>query len=354
MPDDPTARPREGGTPHAQQDVRARLTRLAQRAPRPDGDGTAERVLAVNRGRRLRAGRWVAAAVAVVVLGSAATLARPDDGVPAGQAAATTPSGPPPPAIYEQPPRGSLADDPEFLAAVAALPWSPAPSGSGYSRPFDGDSRRVVYAADVPGGHRWAVVMASYGTQWVVNWFAGPRGAAPADLSEAYGPTGYARALPLALMDVSAETGPLVVLADPGVGAEYSATLDRAPDGSLVRDFTELREVDGALVGLVRTPVAFGPDTSPELFQVRNGVRTPLGFTLTTGVPPWTPTEYPDSPPDPAAVSECLTTAGFEVEAAPPSAGVYYSDPRTGELSSAEQAERDRASEACFLSASTD
>jgi hypothetical protein len=351
--DAPTARAGADG-PAGHQDVRAGLTRLAQRAPLPAGDGTAQRVLEVNRGRRVRALRWAAAAGAVVVLGTAATLARPADAVPAVQAAATAPSGPRPPAVYEQPPRGSLADDPEFLAAVAALPWSSASGGSEPSRPADAESRRVVYAADVPGGHRWAVVMARSGSQWVINWFAGPRGAAPAELSEAYGPTGYARGLPLALMDVSAETGPLVVLADPGVGAEYSATLDRAPDRSLRREFTELREVDGALVGLVRTPVAFGPDTAAELVQLRNGVRTPVGIILNTGTPPWTPTDFPETPPDPTAVAECLTAAGFTVQAAPPSAGVYFEDPRTGALSSAEEAERDRASEACYLGPATD
>jgi hypothetical protein len=116
-----------------------------------------------------------------------------------------------------------------------------------------------------------------------------------------------------------------------------------------VREFTALREVDGALVGLVRTPVAFGPDTSAELVQLRNGVRTPVGIILDTGTPPWTPTAIPEDQPDPTAVAECLTAAGFTVQAAPPSTGVYYQDPRTGELSSVEEAERDRASEACYL-----
>ncbi|MFQ1002918.1 hypothetical protein [Modestobacter sp. SSW1-42] len=334
-------------------DLRARLVRLARHAPTSGGGDTLQRALAVNRSRRLRAARWVAAAVAVVVLGTAGTLARPE-AAPAVQAAQPTPAGPPPPEVYEQPPRGSLADDPGFLAGVAALRWSPPASGSGFSRSFDGDSRRVVYAADVPGGHRWAVVMARNGSSWVVNWFAGPRGARPAEMTEAYGPTGWSRSLPLALMDVSAATGPLVVLADPGVGVEYSATLDRAPDGSLVRDFVELPEVDGVRSGLVRTPVSYGPDTAPELVQVRNGVRTPLGITLTTGTPLWAPTAYPDDPPDPSDIAECLTANGFTVQAAPPSAGVYYEDPRTGDLSSEEQAERDRAGQDCFLGTGQD
>ena len=144
--------------------VRARLTELAARASRTDGADTLDRALAADRQQRLRGLRWAAAAAAVLVLGGAATLARPADVDPASQVApASSRPGPAPPAIYTDPPRGSLADDPAFLAAVAALPWSPPPSGSGFARPFDPATRRVVYAADVPGGQRWAVVMASYG-----------------------------------------------------------------------------------------------------------------------------------------------------------------------------------------------
>ncbi|MCZ2829267.1 hypothetical protein O2W14_10530 [Modestobacter sp. VKM Ac-2986] len=334
----------------AEQDVRARLTRLARQARSPEDAGTLDRVLDVARSRRLRALCWLAAAVAVLVLGTTATLARPDP-VPAVQAAPATRTGPPPPAVYDQPPRGSLAGDPALVAELAALPWSAPPSGSGYSRPFDPATRRVVYAADVPGGHRWAVVMAGNGSQWVLNWFAGPSGAAPADLTEAFGPVQVSAADPVALMDVSADTGPLVVLTDPGVTAEYSATLDRAPDGSLVRDVVTLPEVDGVPLGLVRGPVAYGPGTSPELHVRRDGARTSVDLLLTTGTPPWARTQFPTSPPDRAAVAECLVANGFTVEAAPPSAGVYYEDPRTGDLSSAEQADRDRTSEDCFLGA---
>ncbi|NEK93061.1 hypothetical protein GCU67_02570 [Modestobacter muralis] len=332
------------------QDVRARLTRLAGHALPPADGSTLDRVLDMNRSRRLRAVRWVAAVVAVLVLGTAATLARPD-AAPAVQAAPVTRAGSPPPAAYDQPPRGSLAGDAALLAELAALPWSPPPSGSGYARPFDPATRRVVYAADVPGGHRWAVVMASNGPQWVLNWFAGPSGAAPAELTEAFGPVQVSADEPVALMDVSADTGPLVVLTDPGVAAEYSATLDRAPDGTLVRTAVTLPEVDGVPLGLVRAPVAYGPDTSPELYVRRDGVRTPVESFLMTGTPPWTRTQYPTRPPDPAEVAECLVANGFTVEAAPPSAGVYFEDPRTGDLSSTEQADRERASEDCFIGA---
>ena len=337
----------------AHQDVRARLSRLARRPRRPDGGSTAERVLAVNRARRLRAGRWAAAVAAVVVLGATAPLARPVD--PVVQAApATSRPGPPPPALYELPARGSLADEPEFLAAVAELPWSPPPSGSGFSRPFDPDTRRVVYAADVPGGHRWAVVMAGHGPQWVLNWFTGPRGAEPGELTEATPPTVFSPSEPLALMDVSADTGPLVLLGEPGATAEYSATLDRAPDGSLVRDFLSLREVAGVPAALVRTPLTSDPATSARLYLRRDGVDVQVQQVLTTGTPPWVRTDQEPRPLDPAAVEACLAAIGFTVQAAPPRDGFYYEDPRTGDLSSVEQAARDRASEECFRTGTRD
>jgi hypothetical protein len=335
-------------------DVRARLTRLAAQSAPPDGGHTADRVLAVNRHRRLRALRWAAAGAAVLVLGTAATLARPADvDAVALPAPATARAGPPPPAVYEQPPRGSLADDPDLLAAVAALPWSPPPSGSGFTRSSDPGTPRVVYAADVPGGHRWAVVVASYDQQWLVDWFTGPAGAAPGELTEATAPTTFPPGEPVALLDVSAETGPLVVLGDPGVTAAWSATLDRAPDGGLERTFTPLPEIAGVPTALVRTPVTDDPVTGGQLRVTRDGVDSDGVTLLTTGVPPWARVELGLEPPDQADVAACLTANGFTVKAAPPSAGIYVDDPRTGDLTSDQQAERDRLSRDCFTGTGT-
>jgi hypothetical protein len=331
--------------------VGARLTRLARHAPTRDGMDLAGRAIAVAHHRRLRAVRWVGAVLAVLVLVAAATLVRPEAG-PAVQAAQVT--RPPGPAVYERPPRGSLAGDAELLAAITALPWSPVPSGSGSSPFSDPSTRRVLFAADVPGGHRWAVVMASYGPQWVVNWFTGPSGADPSQLTEATAPTVWSPSEPLALLDVSADFGPLVLLTAPGATAEWSATLDRAPDRSLSREFVPLHEEDGVLVRLVRTPVTWDPTTDGELFQLREGVRSEVQSFLTTGTPPWMRTDPGPARPDTAEVAACLSANGFTVEAAPPSAGVYYADPRTGDLSSVEQAERDRASEDCFLADTRD
>jgi hypothetical protein len=336
-----------GSRPDDEQRVRARLTRLARAVPPADAAGTTDRVLAVDRHRRLRALRWAAAAVAVLVLGTAATLARPAD-VDAVALPVTDRPGPPPLALYDSPPRGSLADDPDFLAGVAALPWSPPPSGSGFTRSFDPGTPRVVYAADVPGGHRWAVVVASYEQQWLVDWFTGPAGAEPGELIEATAPTTFPPGEPVALLDVSAEIGPLVVLADPGVTAAWSATLDRGPDGGLQRSFDPLRDVAGVPAALVRTPVTDDPLRGGELRVTRDGVESDALTLLTTGVPPWARAELGLDRPDPADVAGCLTANGFTVEAAPPSAGFYYLDPQAGDATSDEQAERDRLSKGCF------
>ena len=88
--------------------------------------------------------------------------------------------------------------------------------------------------------------------------------------------------------------------------------------------------------------------------QVRNGVDEQVRAVLTTGTPPWARTDVGTGRPDPADIAACLGANGFTVQAAPPSAGVYYEDPRTGDLTSVEQAARDRASEGCFLGAGQD
>ena len=331
-------------------DVAARLRQLAARVP-GSGD-TAGRALAVNRHRRSRAVRWVATAVAVVVLGTAATLARPEEVVAAAQPApSTTRAGAPPPEVYEQPPRGSLADDAGLLAQAAALPWSGVMDpNSGVLYQAEPDTHRVVYAADVPGGHRWVVVMARWRQQWAVNWFSGPRGADPAELVEAYAPVPWSGLGPLALMDASDALGPLLVLAQPGVSAEYSPSRDRAPDGRLVRDFHPLPVVDGALLGMVATPVTWD---AGELYQVRGPSRSQVFDVFYTGDAPWN-SWYAGigEPPDEAVLAECLTALGLEVHDGPGDQDMSYTDTGREDLTSAESAARDEAAAGCHVQAS--
>jgi hypothetical protein len=329
-------------------DVAARLRRLAAGAPGA-GD-TADRALAANRHRRLRAARWVAAGVAVVVLGTAATLARPEEVVAAAQPAPSSSAGTPPPQVYEQPARGSLADDAGFLAQAATLPWSGVVDpASGALRQVEPDSRRVVYAADVPGGHRWVVVMARWQQQWAVNWFSGPRGADPSQLVEAYAPLPWSGLAPLAVMDASESRGPLLVLAEPGVSAEYSPGRDRAPDGRLVRDFDPLPVVDGALLGSVTTPLTWD---SGELYQVRGASRSQVYEVHYTHAPWDSWYSGVGEPPEDAVVAECLTALGLQVQDGPGAQDVAWSESDRDEITSAEVAARDEAAAACHVQAS--
>lgn len=351
-------------------DVAARLQQLAARVPPGAVEGAADpagRAVALNHSRRQRAARWVGAAVAVVVLGTATTLTRPDVAPVAQSAPATTraatPSGTrpaappstrppaPPPEVYEQPPRGSLADDPGFLAGVAALPWSPAMDPTtGSSAEIEPDTRRVLYAADVPGGHRWAVVMARSRQSWAVNWFAGPGGADPASLTEASYPTVWSPTQPLALMDVSAATAPIVVLGDPGATYEYSPSLDRTPDGSLVRDFQPLPVVDGVPLGAVPTPVVWN---AGELRPSAGASYSPVWDVRYTGAAPWDSWYAPvGGPPDLAVLAPCLTALGYTVDVGPGEGEYSYGDPASFDRSSAEQAVREKATADCHNASS--
>ena len=323
--------------------VAARLHELVDRV-QPAGTGdTAARAVAVARVRRQRGRRWTAGALAVVLLGTAASWARPDAEVQAAPAPA--PPGPRLPAVYEQPPRGSLVGDQEFLAAVQALPWSALYDSSAMTLQIEPDTRRVVYAADVPGGHRWAVVLGRSGTQWGVDWFTGPSGARPDQLTEAQVPMLMPWWQPVALMDVSQTTGPLLVLDEPGVTAEYSPSLDRAPDGTLGRDFDPLPVVDGVPLGVVTTPVTWG---AGQLSVLQDGSRRRIDTWLTTGTPPWGPTGQTEAETDETLVVACLTALGYQAQAGPPGTGVSFSYPTGEDLSSAEQAARDRQQDGCF------
>ena len=348
----------------AAEDVAARLQQLALRAPATDDGGTADRALAVNRHRRHRAVRWVAGAVAVVVLGTAAVLARPAEVTTAAQTAPATtgPAAPtttrppapppPPPEVYEQPPRGSLAGDADFLAGVAALPWSEAMNtANGTMSAIEPETRRVVYAADVPGGHRWALVMARAGRWWAVDWFAGPSGADPAGLTEVQTPSSWSQTQPLALMDVSAASAPIVVFGDPDAAYEYSPSLDRAPDGSLVREYAPLPVVDGVPLGEVPAPVHYSAGEVRAVGQPHLGPIWDIRF---AGPPPWESWWAAAGPPDLALLTPCMAALGYRVEAEDDAGGYSITDTVTAPMSSDEQAAREKATAECQTAASSD
>jgi len=329
------------------QAVAARLQQLADRA-RPAGE-TAARAAAAARSRQRRV-RWAAAALVVALFAGGASLTRSAVAEPAAQDATATPRRDPvPPALYEEPVRGSLADDEEFLAAMEARTWSIALGYTGATLDPEPGTRRVVFAADVPGGHRWAVVLARSGVQWLVAWFAGPRGAEPRQMTEAAPPMPFLGSQPMALMDVSAVTGPLVVLAAPGRDAEYSPSLDRAPDGGLVRDFRPVPVVDGVPMGQVTMPITWGAE---ELRVLLDGADRGTATVLSTGVPPWAQqTAFGPGPVDDTVLGACLTGVGFDVTVSAGGQGVSWENPSAGQLSSAEQAVVDRQVDQCYAQA---
>ncbi|MGY1857659.1 hypothetical protein [Modestobacter sp. SYSU DS0290] len=337
-------------TAPVEQAVAARLAELAALAEPPDGESTVSRALALARSRRRRSAAWVAGGLAVVLLlaAGASTAGTTTTEPAAARPTRSTAPPPPPPELYEAPARGSLADDEAFLAAVAELDWSltadPAGVVIGGDPPAVPGTQRVVYAADVPGGHRWAVVLGLVGRQWAWTWFTGPRGASPQELTAAAIAMPVEGWEPLALMDASTDTGPLVVLTEPGVGAEYSPSLDRAPGGELVRDFDPLPMVDGVPLGEVRTPITWGAG------EVRLSGRVLPVFPMTTGEEPAF-VDFPTGPIDGTDLPPCLEQLGVDVQLSPDGHLEGWGDSPPDQLSSAEQAAREDQIAACFRAA---
>ncbi|MBB3677690.1 hypothetical protein [Modestobacter versicolor] len=319
-------------------DIRTAFDQLADRAAGPRGPETAERAIALGRRQRRRTAGWAAAALTAVVLGVTVPQVLPASGDP-GQTAAPSTAGPV--GLYAAPTRGSLAGDEEFVAGVRALEWSGPLGVNGADLHPAEDTRRVLFAGDVPGGQRWAVVMGKVGAQHAWAWYVGPAGAAAEDLELAAPPARGGTDTPIALLDDRSATGPLLVLSRPGDEAEYSASLDRDAAGVLTRTFTALPVVDGVPLGEVTTPIVFG---AGELHVLRDGVRVDQAV-------PTTPfTEEPVPAPqqqtgDPARFAElmagCLEPLGFQVRIGPDgtSSEILSGPYGTGPLSSAEDAE---------------
>jgi hypothetical protein len=261
-----------------------------------DGGGPAELVAdrAGDRHRRwwtwtAAAGCAVALAVAVVDLtGEDAQEAPPPTGTVTGVPGAAA-TGDPEAGILDGPPRGSLAGDQAFLDGVRALPWTVEPP----VRAADGtilyylseppvESRRVVYAGDVPGG-RWALVVAEAADAPeaadlppgvvpddapVAAWFTGPPGAAVAQMTSAVGPYPVGTDWPLALTDP--RTGALVVVAAPGDEVEVSERPLIDADGRTSREWRQLDAEDGVAVTRI-PPVPRAVDASTSYRVLRGG-----------------------------------------------------------------------------------
>ncbi len=234
-------------------ELRARLTALADATAPPPRADLAAVVEHRHRARRRSQLRLGAAAAAVAAVAVAVPLVL--DGEPAESVAAVAAV----PDVQDLPPagvgpaRGSLAGDAEFVEAVRQLSWSdpgaraaaPPPAGS-----------QVLFAGDVPGG-RWALVSRpltvppplvdddeleqELGVGGVaLAWFAGPPGASPDGLRLRTAPVVTAAGEPTALWDPA--TGTLAVV------AESPAAAARVLDGT-GRPLADLALPDGLAVG---------------------------------------------------------------------------------------------------------
>ena len=228
-------------------DVETELRRhLADRPVPRAPEGLADRTRSLHRRRRRhQAGVAGAVLATALVFGSIPALRGmlPEVGT-AGDVAAPA-STEPLPSLYDLPPRGSLSGDQEWLAAVAALPWTSTAADRDTDPPAD--SHRVTYAADVPGA-RVALVMGREGAALSAAWFVGPAGAAPTQMTQ---PTASVRAFPdqpMTLVDTPDPTGPavLVVVSRPGDTVEYTQGRLVSAAGEETEDVVRLDLTDGA------------------------------------------------------------------------------------------------------------
>ncbi|MCZ2829268.1 hypothetical protein O2W14_10535 [Modestobacter sp. VKM Ac-2986] len=331
-----------------EQDLQDRLTRLARHAP-SRGD-TAAHVLALrSRRRRGRAAQVAGAATVALAVVLAVVPGRPAHPPPPVVTTEVV-TGYTGPSLYDVPTRGSLAGDAAFVAGVQAIEWASPPNAAlGVLSP-PADTRRVLFAGDVPGGHRWALVMGRVGDELRTAWFAGRTGSPPGRLTLWLG-TGEARPdVPIALQDAGAATGPLVVVGMPGDRVEYSPGQDRDAAGRLVRSYAELPVVDGVSLGEVSTPLV---ESAAIAIAYRDGRVVAAGAPRTLHMPLRGVPLHPD--PDAAywlRLRDCLTPQGFRVTVAPSGRDLSWTGgPVTGpdgsELSSAERAQNAAVFDRC-------
>ncbi len=284
-------------------DVRDALHRLASQAGPPRGEDTATAAVALSRRQRRHRLALAGGAVAVALLAGAVPALLPDAGPAAGRAATggagqAQDAGP---GLYDLPTRGSLAGDDGFVTGVAALAWS-APLGlEGAVLSPPAATRRVLFAGDLPGGRRWALVMGEDQGQLVSAWFGGPAGAPPGELTLLAPPQRGGQDQPTALLDTTGPAPVLVVVSRPGDTARYSPGSVPVGNGGVERAWTDLPEADGVLVAEVPAPVYLGMDT----VDVRRD-----GVTQTTVRPvPLTDASAPPAVDPRATVAGALATA---------------------------------------------
>ena len=235
---------------------------------------------------RVRHRRWLVALAALcgAALVAVVVLTGGGSGPPGEQVEATTERSPAPRdvdvAVVAT--RGSLAQDGVFLAGLRDLPWSdPTVTDFPLDVPTEPDSRRVLFAGDVPGG-RWALLVGrpvpveagggpGVPDELLMAWFVGPPGATPEQMTLASYPYGIAPGVVPALLDP--RTGTLVVVAAAGDSVEVSQRVDIDADGQDSRSWTPV-ELDHGIGVAQLDPVGL-PWTWATVFRVqRDGRQT--------------------------------------------------------------------------------
>lgn len=288
----------------AADELPARLEGLAALADLRDltDDEVAGGVRAVRTRRRARV-LLAVGAVAAVAAGAVWLPGALPTAPPAGAAASATAAGP-----SIGPPRGSLADDEELVAALR-----------GRLDPGQDDGR-LVYAGDAEG-LRWVLFVRMTDGTPSAYWFTGAAGAAPADLRltgasfvSGGGPAAWS-------MAVGTQGGTTVlVIADPGDAVEVSPGFVVASDGSASRPFLPVVTQDG--VATARLEGVLGPPAL-QYRLARDGVvvttESPTNFAADAGPPPAPQPGAARSGPGPvdatafeAAVDEAVRSTGLD------------------------------------------
>lgn len=217
-----------------EEQLRASLRRHADDVATP-GDVYDVVLRRCRRGRRRRVVAAVAGACALVLIAVPATTsllhADRDRGGVAG-----------PVQPYPLPPRGPLAADDAFLAAVVQVPWGRGPDAL---RPAPG-SQQVVYAGDA-GGQRWAFVVGAVDGQLTGVWLAGPAGAAGDSLTLREEPHPI-RPDPEVYSYYAEGTEVLFVIGSLGDHVAVSERPDIDATGTVSREYHPVDAVDGVAV----------------------------------------------------------------------------------------------------------
>ena len=254
-------------------DLPERLARLASGRPLPP-DAIETIAAGIGAARHVRRRRRLGAAAGVLVAGLLVAL------VP------LLPKQPPAtPTVFGEAARGALTGDRNFVTAMAEAPWPGAPGAA--------ESRRVVFADDVPGG-RWALVAAggNRSSPAAIAWFTGPTGASADRMTLSLVRLAPDPALPASLSDPA--TGALVVVGAPGDRISVSARPEVQADGSLTHSFRAVPTSHGtAVVGMTPVPGAAGGSASLRVERQGRRLDVPLPVLLhvtgSSGLVPVTP-----------------------------------------------------------------